>query len=185
MKYMFVRVKGDSLSEITSNKELFRKYTEDNNLLAITDDDVIEITQVAITGMIQILNGFLYFGMIIGIIGIAITMYRALLERKRVVGMLKAIGFTGKEIFYTFVFETSIIVIIGLIIGIVSGLITSSMVNSLFAGIGAPGGNNLFIPWIDLTITVLLFYFISLVATFIPSFQASKLSPAEALKYYE
>lgn len=185
IKYLLVKVKGTTKEEIKNNKLLFRNFMEEKNLLAITDDDVIEISEVAITGMIQVLNGFLYFGMIIGIIGISITMYRAFLDRKKVIGMLKAIGFNGKEIFHTFLFETSIIVIVGLFIGILSGIITSSLVNALFSDIGAPGGNILSIPWIELGRTVLIFYIFSIISTLIPSFQASKLSPAEALKYYE
>ncbi|HOO31619.1 MAG TPA: FtsX-like permease family protein [Thermotogota bacterium] len=185
IKYLFVKIKGENQSEISKNKELFKAYAEKQNIFVITDDDVIEISNVAIMGMIQILNGFLYFGMIIGIIGISITMYRAFLERKKVIGMLKAIGFTSKEIFSTFLFETTIIVVIGLFIGILSGITTSSLFNALLSDVGAPGGNILAIPWLVLGRTVIIFYICSLFSTFIPSFQASRLNPAEALKYYE
>ena len=39
------------------------------------------------------------------------------------------------------------------------------------------------IPWINVIIVISIAFFFSLVTTFLPSKQASKISPAEALRY--
>ncbi|MFW5886743.1 MAG: ABC transporter permease, partial [Bacteroidota bacterium] len=184
-RYDLIKIAGNTHEEQTENKKAFRNYIERNGIFAITNDDVVEISELGIQGMIKILNGFLYFGMIIGIMGISITMYRAFYDRKKTIGMLKAIGFTKSQIFFSFLIETSIIVITGLLIGIVSGIISGQQINSIFSQLGAPGGKTLYIPWIDLIIVSLSFYIASIISVLIPSYNASKIKPAEALKTIE
>lgn len=184
-QYVLIKIRGNTEKEISQNKDEFRSYSERNGLFVITNDDVIEISEIAIQGMIKILNGFLYFGMIIGIMGISITMYRAFYDRKKTIGMLKAIGFTKQQIFFSFLTETTIIVVIGLFIGITSGIISGEQINSIFSQLGAPGGETLYIPWTNLIVVSVSFYIASIISVLIPSYNASKIKPAEALKTLE
>jgi len=184
-KYDLIKISGKNSAEIEENKREFRNFIEKNGIFSITNDDVIEISQIAIQGMIKILNGFLYFGMIIGIMGISITMYRAFYDRRKTIGMLKALGFSKSQIFFSFLIETSIIVITGLFIGIASGIISGEQINSIFSQLGAPGGEKMYIPWIDLIVVSLSFYIASIISVLIPSYNASKIKPAEALKTLE
>ncbi|MDN5359177.1 MAG: putative transport system permease protein [Thermotogaceae bacterium] len=184
-QYDLIKISGNTDEEISRNKEEFRGFSEKNGLFAITNDDVVEISEIAIQGMIKILNGFLYFGMIIGIMGISITMYRAFYDRKKTIGMLKAIGFTKRQIFFSFITETTIIVVIGLFIGIASGIISGEQINTIFSQLGAPGGETLYIPWAKLIIISVSFYIASIISVLIPSYNASKINPAEALKTLE
>ena len=184
-QYDLIKLSGNNVEEIQKSKDEFRTFTENNGVFTITNDDVIEISEIAIQGMIKILNAFLYFGMIIGIMGISITMYRAFYDRRKTIGMLKAIGFNKRQIFFAFLIETSIIVITGLFIGIASGIISGEQVNSIFSQLGAPGGNFLYIPWLDIIIICTSFYIASIISVLIPSYNAAKIKPAEALKTLE
>ncbi len=184
-QYDLIKFSGKTDEEINKNKEEFRIYSEKNGLFAITNDDVIEISAIAIQGMIKILNAFLYFGMIIGIMGISITMYRAFYDRKKTIGMLKALGFTKRQIFLSFLTETTIIVVIGLFIGITSGIISGEQINTVFSQLGAPGGEKLYVPWGNLIMVSVTFYIASIISVLIPSYNASKINPAEALKTLE
>ena len=123
--------------------------------------------------------------MIIGIMGISITMYRAFYDRKKTIGMLKALGFTKRQIFLSFLTETTIIVVIGLFIGITSGIISGEQINTVFSQLGAPGGEKLYVPWGDLIMVSVTFYIASIISVLIPSYNASKINPAEALKTLE
>jgi len=184
-KYSLIKVTGKTQKEILQNKNYFREYSESKGIFAITNDDVVEISELAIKGMIKILNGFLYFGMIVGIMGISITMYRAFFDRKKTIGMLKAIGFSKANIFNSFIIETSIIVITGLLIGIISGIISADYINSIFSQLGAPGGERLYVPWTDIILISFSFYIASIISVLIPSYNASKIEAAQALKTLE
>jgi len=184
-QYDLIKLTGNNVEEIKKSMDKFRTFTENKGVFTITNNDVIEISEIGIQGMIKILNAFLYFGMIIGIMGISITMYRAFYDRRKTIGMLKAIGFTKSQIFFSFLIETSIIVITGLFIGIVSGIISGEQVNSIFSQLGAPGGKILYVPWLDIILICIAFYIASIISVLIPSYNASKIKPAEALKTLE
>jgi len=184
-KYHLIKIAGKTEGKFLQNKIKFRDYCESNGIFAITNDDIVEISELAIKGMIKILNGFLYFGMIVGIMGISITMFRAFFDRKRTIGMLKAIGFSKTNIFNSFILETSIIVITGLLIGVISGIISAEYINSIFSQLGAPGGESLYVPWTEILLISFSFYIASIFSVLIPSYNASKIEAAQALKTLE
>jgi len=151
------------------------------NSLAFFVDDVIDLINATVKGIVDILRSFLYFGMVVGIVGIAIVMFKALYERKRLVGMMKAIGFTRRMVFTSFLLETSFIVILGLALGFITGTLTTY---EMFSS-PAFQGFELSVPWNQFLFMGLTFYIISVLSTLIPSYIASRLSPAEALRYFE
>ena len=67
------------------------------------------------------LGGIASISLIVGMIGIANTMYTSVLERTREIGILKAIGFSSRTIMIMFMLESGIIGLIGGIIGIILG----------------------------------------------------------------
>lgn len=176
-----INVDGNTYEEKKESYNILARELRSKGSIAILVDDFINLANTAIRGMVDILKSFLYFGIVVGIIGIAIIMFKALYERKRLVGMLKAIGFTKKMVFSSFVIETTFIVLIGIALGFITGSLTSYEMFSSPDMVGL----EISMPWGQLTAMGLTFYIISLVFTFIPSYMASKLSPAEALRYFE
>lgn len=176
-------VKGNTSQE----KQIAVKTVSDELLsqgyLPLYVEDIIKLISAMIEGIINILRSFLYFGMLVGIAGIAILMFRALYERKRIIGMLKAIGYTKNNIFQSFFIETSFIVLLGIVLGVVSGILTSQQFLSVLniSEMEIP----LSIPWGLLALVCGVFYAISLAVTFIPSYLAARIPPAEALRYFE
>ncbi len=179
-QYLF-NLAGASEGEKKGNFETLQDKIASGSLFLLYVDDIINLTSTMLQGTISILRSFLYFGMLVGIVGIAIIMFKALHERKRIIGMLKAIGFTKKMVFSSFLLETSFIAIIGIVLGIVTGTLTSV---EIYAS-PLMEGMKLYIPWDQLIAMTLIFYIASLVSTIIPSYSASKIAPAEALRYFE
>ncbi|MFW6120120.1 MAG: ABC transporter permease [Petrotogales bacterium] len=179
--FVLVNLRGDSTEEKQEYMKELRTVTNSNAQIPLFVDDLIKLMTQTISGMIDILRSFLYFGMIVGIVGIAIIMVKALYERRRLVGMLKAIGFTKKMVFSSFWIETSFTVLIGILLGMITGALTSQ---ELFNS-ASFNGVSMAIPWDQLFGMGAIFYLISLMATFIPSYIASKMSPARALRYFE
>ncbi len=178
-----IALKGGNEEEIRSGYEKISKFIQNKGLFAIFTGDIIKLAAASIMGFTDILRSFLYFGLFVGITGIAIIMFKALFKRRRLIGMMKAIGFTRKMVFISFIFETSFVVILGILIGLFAGTITSSQFLEIFKEIGFK--INMEIPYALLFSICLTIYGISFLVTLIPSVLASRIPPADALRYFE
>lgn len=178
-KYKKDAIHGFFFSMGPKYKTDVEKYLKSKNQFYIFVDDLLDLGLKASQGMVSIFNSFLYFGLMVGIIGIAITMMKSVNERRRVVGMLKAIGFTKNMVFLSFFIEATIIIILGIIIGVSSGTFTSYLI---FTKLFADSGAVFKIPYGSLSLMSLTFYLISVIFIYLPSKAASKLSPNEAMR---
>jgi putative ABC transport system permease protein len=121
--------------------------------------------------------------LLVGSVGIITTMYTAVTERTREIGVIKAIGARDRNVLALFLAEAAIIGIIGASIGLVVGVIGGYGVLSLF-------GSNLLpsvevtpsYPWSDLARVWAISLGLSVAAGLYPAWKASKLSPIVALR---
>jgi putative ABC transport system permease protein len=136
---------------------------------------------------IETMNQFFYLfdaymalGLIIGIAGLGIITIRSVHERRQEIGMMRAIGFKRRMILSTFLVETSIISLLGIIIGTLLGIFTGYIIwRDDFQALDF----EFFINWQPI-ITVAIIAFIFTMICIIPaSRKASKIPPAEALRY--
>jgi ABC-type antimicrobial peptide transport system permease subunit len=96
--------------------------------------------------------------------------------------MLRAIGFQPNMVALSFLLEASFIALSGLAIGAVAGAIVGqNMVGLFFEALA--GGRTFVTPWGQIGLLVALAYGFALLTTFIPAYQASRIYPAEALRY--
>ena len=121
--------------------------------------------------------------LVVGGIGITNTMYTAVLERTKEIGIMKSIGAKNSSIFTLFFIESGLLGIVGGLIGIILGLI-------LAYGLAAVGrailGAELIQAHVSLTLIIisLLFSFIvGLTAGLIPAVKAAKKNPVDALRF--
>ncbi|MBW2990636.1 ABC transporter permease [Candidatus Woesearchaeota archaeon] len=120
--------------------------------------------------------------LLVGGIGIMNTMYTAVLERTKEIGIMKAIGARNSTIFTLFFIESGFLGMVGGIIGIVLGMIFAY-------GLAAIGrvalGADLIQASIgfDLIIGALLFSFVlGTIFGVLPAVRASKLNPVDSLR---
>ena len=128
--------------------------------------------------------------------GIASTLFMVVMEKNRDIAILKSMGATGSSIMKIFVLEGLVIGVIGTALGVVSGLLIALNLEPIIAVIQEITGQNFFskdIYYLDrspslvvpsdvvlISVTAVL---ISFVATLYPAWQASRMLPAEALRY--
>jgi lipoprotein-releasing system permease protein len=128
--------------------------------------------------------------------GIASTLFMVVMEKTRDIAILKSMGATGNSIMKIFVMEGLIIGVIGTILGVASGLLIALNLEPIIDVIQKVTGQNFFskdIYYLDhfpsqvvpadvalISITAVL---ISFIATLYPAWQASRMLPAEALRY--
>jgi lipoprotein-releasing system permease protein len=128
--------------------------------------------------------------------GIASTLFMVVMEKTRDIAILKSMGATAASIMKIFVLEGLIIGIIGTVVGVISGLLIALNLEPIITLIQKITGQNFFnkdIYYLDhfpslvvpadvvlISATALL---ISFLATLYPAWQASRMLPAEALRY--
>jgi len=121
--------------------------------------------------------------LLVGGIGIMNTMYTAVVERTKEIGIMKSIGAKNSTIFILFFIESGLLGTIGGIIGAIFGFLIA---NGLALAGRAALGTELIAAHISpqLIIGALLFSFIigSFFGT-LPAVRASKLNPVDALRY--
>jgi putative ABC transport system permease protein len=126
----------------------------------------------------QLFEGYLALGLLVGIAGIAVVMIRAVRERRRPIGALRAIGFDARTIGRSFAVETSFIAIEGTVIGASLSLLTLWTLTQA----NAMGDISFSIPYGVLTALLLGTVIASLAATIAPAVSATRIRPAVALR---
>lgn len=185
---LVVKIKNeDQLDEVITKIEsklmISRHVTQDDKDFTVTSSKKMQQTRAE---MVSSMNTFLLaiaaVSLIVGSVGIANTMFTAVLEKTKEIGIMKAIGARNNDILLIFIFNAAFIGLVGGIIGIFLGAILSSLVPTLM-------GNT---PLAESTITVslnsiIIALFVSvavgILAGIIPAYQASKLKPVDALRY--
>lgn len=132
---------------------------------------------------LYILQGFMGLGLIVGIAAVGVIAFRAVVERRQEIGMLRALGFQRSMIAQAFVMESAIVVILGVLTGAVFGLILAY--NLMTGSFFTDGGTTptFIVPWSTVIVTLLAAVLASLLMAWLPARQASRIMPAEALRY--
>jgi putative ABC transport system permease protein len=129
----------------------------------------------------QLFQGFMGLGLLVGVAALGVVSFRSVVERRQSIGMMRALGYKGRMIQVQFLMESGVVAILGSAIGIGLGAWTGW---NIFRSISAEAdGLTYSIPWLNVTVIVLVAVVFSLVTTFIPAKQASKIKPSEALRY--
>src|SRR5262249_39748703 len=124
---------------------------------------------------LMLIKGYVALGLLVGIAGLGVVMVRAVRERRRQIGVLRALRFSRVAVRRAFVTESSFIALEGVIIGATLALITCwRLVTSGVIGTGLGFG----VPWLQLTLWLVGAILASLLATASPAQQAAGIAPA-------
>jgi putative ABC transport system permease protein len=138
--------------------------------------------QALTRGILQLFQGFLALGLLVGIAALGVISARTVVERRQQVGMLRAIGYQPEMVALSFVLEASFIALVGIGLGTAAGILMGqAIIGQLFSAITA--GRTLAVPWSQIGIIVLGAYLFSLLTTIVPAIQAARIYPADALRY--
>jgi putative ABC transport system permease protein len=178
-EFLLTKLAGNNDAQQYDNFQKLTAFLKTRFIFALFSKQTVEVFTNILNGFVNIINTFLYFGLSVGIIGLAILIVKSLHERRRTVGILKALGFSRSMIFRSFFLEINFVVILGILIGFISGIVTSYLIYSTL-NLGT-----LYIPWQQFLLLGIVFYLISVLTTFIPTRNATKVPPVEALRYRE
>jgi putative ABC transport system permease protein len=129
----------------------------------------------------QLLLGFLTVGLVVGVAALGVISTRAVVERRQQIGMLRALGFQRRMVSWVFLVESSFVALLGIGLGVSLALIPASQLVADMA-VEIPG-LTFQVPWNEILIVSGLAYTMTLLTTWLPAVQASRVRPAEALRY--
>lgn len=165
-----------------------RMVTADTADFTVTSPtSMLETIQNTMATLTFFLTGIAAISLLVGAIGIANTMFMSVMERTRLIGILKSIGTRNSEIMKMFLAESGIIGLMGGLLGIFLGFIIVGIISSIgfnIMGISRMGVNtSVAIVTPQLIVFALLFStIIGIVSGLIPARKASNLQIVEAMR---
>jgi len=131
----------------------------------------------------RLIQGFMGLGLIVGIAALGVISARAVVERRQQIGILRAIGFRKPMIQLSFLIESSFIALTAIVVGTILGLVIGRNVVDDASSQSSWSDIHVVVPWLNLTIIFAAVYAAALLATLAPALRASRIYPAEALRY--
>lgn len=168
-----------------TDQDAFAKTIEAGLVQASAEslDQLLDDQRAATTGFLRLFQGFMGLGLIVGIAALGVIAFRAVVERRQQIGMLRAIGYQRSMVALSFLFESGFVALSGIVMGLVMGV---SFAWVLFASgtMGEAAADAGFtVPWAQLAIICGIAFASSMVMTWFPSRGAAGVAVAEALRY--
>jgi ABC-type antimicrobial peptide transport system permease subunit len=122
-----------------------------------------------------------------GVMGVMNTMFAAISQRVKDIGMLRLLGFSRWRILVSFLTESLLIALLGGLIGCVLGYMCNGLqATSIIGGGAGPGGKavvfRVVVDWGVLGIGLTLSMLMGFVGGLIPALSAMRFKPLEALR---
>jgi len=152
----------------------------DDGVEAQTLQDRLDEAVAASWTFNRLIQGFIGLGLIVGVVALGVVSARAVVERRQQIGVLRAIGFQPGMVRLAFLAEASFISLTAIGAGCALGLATAA---NVVAFVGEQQHVSLAVPWLNLAVIFAVVYVASLASTLLPALRASRVYPAEALRY--
>ena len=148
-----------------------------------TTEDLME-TFSTIVLTVQVVLGFLAsISLLVGGIGIMNTMFTAVLERTREIGVMKAIGAKNSDIMTIFLIESGVLGLVGGLIGIGIGFGIAKYVEYALVHYAQITFLQAYFPWYYAVGILLFSIVVGTLSGILPARRASRMSPVDSLRY--
>jgi len=175
---ILIKVKDDKRASDVA-KELEKTFLM-NGLQTFVIKDAMEEQLETQNQFFSLFQAYMGIGLIVGIAGLGFIIIRAVNERVKEIGMIRAIGFRRKMVLKSFLIESTFVSVLGILIGISLGVISGY---SFWVEDFKELGWSFYVPLGEIALVGFIALMVSLLCTIPPSYKASKISPAEALRY--
>ncbi len=173
------------VKEIINNyNERMKKAGEDDKVIEYTDlvDALMGSITTIINAISYVLIAFVAISLVVSSIMIGVITYISVLERKKEIGILRAIGASKRNISQVFNAETFIIGALAGVLGIIISHLLILLANPILHRLTGQENINAILPPVAAGILILLSIVLTLIGGIIPSRKAAKSDPVAALR---
>jgi putative ABC transport system permease protein len=154
-----------------------RRATLSEGADATTIRQLVDAQYAAGQGVADLLLVLMRVGLLLGVVSLGTIAFRAVVERRRAIGVLRAIGFRPGQVLFGILLEAFLTATAGMAVGIGAAYSLGSSLS------GSTGGNSSFAPDAGTMLSAIgAVYATVLLVTLVPAIRASRLRPAEALR---
>ena len=178
----------ESKDQITTILKDYNKMVEDagEEDKSISYTDIVGALMKSVTKIINtisyVLIAFVAISLIVSSIMIGVITYISVLERRKEIGILRAMGASKHNVAQVFNAETMITGFLAGLIGVVISLILLIPINAIIHSIAENTEVNAILPWEAAIVLVVLSIFLTFIGGLIPSKSASRQDPVTALR---
>lgn len=174
----------ENVIKILDNYNARMEKTDEDKVISYTD--YVGTLMSSVTDIINVISyvliAFVAISLVVSSIMIGVITYISVLERKKEIGILRAIGASKHNISQVFNAETFIIGLLAGVLGIVITLILLIPGNMLIHNIAGTTDVNAQLPVTGAAILIALSVILTLIGGLIPSRKAAKSDPVTALR---
>ena len=152
-----------------------------NGVYVFTISTILHEVEGDLSNIFNFFQVLIAMAIIVSLLGMTTTMIMSVLERKREIGVLRAIGTSRGQIIGMIMGEALILGTVGLITGLAVGLMFSSYMIDIMAGIGFPVP--LMIPYTTFLYVGLASIIISVCSAVYPARKAATMNVVDAIRY--
>jgi putative ABC transport system permease protein len=153
---------------------------------AVTIKDQIGSFKQAIDAIVMVLNAFAAIALLAASFGIVNTLLMAVQERTKEIGLMKAMGMSGRKIYLLFSLEAILLGFWGSLLGSLAGIAIGTVVNRVASNTflkDLPGFHLTAFSVPSVAIIMLIIMAIAFIAGTLPARRASRKDPIDALRY--
>jgi len=167
----------DEITEDIKSKIMIKRHVTEKDIdFSVSNSAQInEMRSEMIGTLTTFLTAIAAISLLVGAVGIANTMFTAVLEKTKEIGIMKAIGAKNRDILIIFLFNSAIIGLIGGLLGVTLGIVMSAILNTI--------GMVTIVTFEAVAISLAVAILSGIIAGYIPAKQGSTLKPVDALRY--
>lgn len=175
-----IRVKLDDSSQASTWAEQAQAKHSDWKVSTASDYQADQLSQLMneFDAFKYFLYVFVALALVVGMIIIANTFTILITQRRRQIGLLRAVGASGSQVRGRFLAEAALVGLIGSVMGVVFGFAMSA-IGAMFTG---SIGFGLATPWGWVIAALVVGTLITVVAAFFPILRTTQVAPLEALQ---
>jgi putative ABC transport system permease protein len=170
-----------------TDAERFAKHLESaflsNGLVADSYAKVVKDAVAASVLIDRLVLGFMGLGLVVGVAALGVIAARSVVERRQQIGVLRSIGFQASAVRLSFLLESGILALSSIIVGTALGLAMGYNVIDDASRQANYGHVPYLVPWAELGVIFTVVMLVALGTTYLPARRASRVYPAEALRY--
>jgi putative ABC transport system permease protein len=166
--------------------EALKDRLSDAGFTGTTLEDQLGAITSVIDTIVLVLNGFAIIALLAASIGIINTLFMAVQERTREVGLMKAMGLSSARVFSLFSIEAVVIGFLGSVIGILLAMGVGQLVGAALSGsilADLPGLTLILFEPATVATVIIGVMAVAFLAGTLPALRAAKQDPISSLRY--